>query len=222
MTGGQGGEEVRHFYGEYFIGRWPSDLTITPVSRTIGANQVVDELILSFTHDIEMPAIIPGVAPTGRRVEAAFCFVVALRTARSHMNAYTGTRLRSWCRSGSWIRGVCPQQGWSRRDACWRRKNPGERAHTSGGGSSLCSKDALIPTVRAFELISSSYQMPFWRHRRRGRGHPSHPVRVYHPVTYGGSYVSAPQPMSRSNVACASQGTRRCPLQRRGPACSRP
>jgi carboxymethylenebutenolidase len=28
---------------------------------------VVDELILSFTHDCEMPAILPGVKPTGRK-----------------------------------------------------------------------------------------------------------------------------------------------------------
>ena len=63
LTEGQGGEEVRHFYGEYFIGHRPSDLTITPVSRTVGPNQVVDELILSFTHGIEMPAIIPGLRP---------------------------------------------------------------------------------------------------------------------------------------------------------------
>lgn len=82
MTGGQGGEEVRHFYGEYFIGHWPSDLTITPVSRTIGANQVVDEVILSFTHDIEMPAVIPGVAPTGRRVEVAVCVIVGFECGK--------------------------------------------------------------------------------------------------------------------------------------------
>ena len=72
MTGGQGREEVRNFYGSYFIGHWPADLTITPVSRTIGTDRVVDEVVLTFTHDIEMPAILPGVAPTGRRVEAAF------------------------------------------------------------------------------------------------------------------------------------------------------
>ena len=82
MTGGRGSEEVRHFYSEYFIGHWPSDLTITPVSRTVGASQVVDELVLSFTHDIEMPAIIPGVAPTGRRVEAAFCVVVGFEDGK--------------------------------------------------------------------------------------------------------------------------------------------
>jgi carboxymethylenebutenolidase len=89
MTGGQGREEVRDFYGSYFIGHWPVDLKITPVSRTIGADQVVDEVVLSFTHDIEMPAILPGVAPTGRRVEVAFCVLVGLKDGKvSHEHIY--------------------------------------------------------------------------------------------------------------------------------------
>jgi carboxymethylenebutenolidase len=75
MTGGVGFEAVRSFYGEHFIGKWPADVEITPVSRTVGADQVVDELVLSFTHDIEMDQLLPGVAPTGRHVRLAFCVV---------------------------------------------------------------------------------------------------------------------------------------------------
>ena len=89
LTGGQGREEVRKFYGSYFIGHWPADLTITPVSRTVGSDCVVDEVVLAFTHDIEMPAILPGVAPTGRRVEAAFCVVVGFKDGKvSHEHIY--------------------------------------------------------------------------------------------------------------------------------------
>ncbi len=75
MTGGVGRDEVRSFYGEHFIGKWPADIEITPVSRTVGDRQVVDELVLSFTHDIEMDQLLPGVAPTGRSVRLAFCVV---------------------------------------------------------------------------------------------------------------------------------------------------
>jgi carboxymethylenebutenolidase len=46
------------------------------VSRTIGENRLVDEMILRFTHDIEMDGIVPGVAPTGRFVEMALAVVV--------------------------------------------------------------------------------------------------------------------------------------------------
>lgn len=75
MTGGVGREAVRRFYGHNFIGKWPADIEITPVSRTVGDEQVVDELVLSFTHDIEMDQLLPGVPPTGRHVRLAFCVV---------------------------------------------------------------------------------------------------------------------------------------------------
>jgi carboxymethylenebutenolidase len=84
MTGGVGFEDVRQFYGNHFIGKWPRDVDITPVSRTVGEDQVVDELVLSFTHDIEMPQLLPGVAPTGKHVRLAFCVVVGFEDAKVH------------------------------------------------------------------------------------------------------------------------------------------
>lgn len=68
MMGGVGADEVAAFYGEHFIGHWPADTAIIPVCRTVGADRVVDEMIMSFTHDIAMPTFLPGVAPTGRPV----------------------------------------------------------------------------------------------------------------------------------------------------------
>jgi carboxymethylenebutenolidase len=88
MTGGVGVEGVRSFYGSYFIGKWPQDIEITPVSRTVGEDQVVDELVLSFTHDVEMPQLLPGVAPTGKPVRLAFCVVVGFddgKVAHEHI-----------------------------------------------------------------------------------------------------------------------------------------
>ena len=76
MTGGHGWEAVRAFYGAHFIGKWPADTSITPVSRTIGQGRVVDELLMSFTHDIVMDAFLPGVAPTGRKVEIVVVVIV--------------------------------------------------------------------------------------------------------------------------------------------------
>lgn len=84
MTGGVGSEAVRRFYGDHFIGKWPRDVEITPVSRTVGERQVVDELVLSFTHDVEMPQLLPGVAPTGRNVRLAFCVVVGFEDGKVH------------------------------------------------------------------------------------------------------------------------------------------
>ena len=82
MTGGHGQDEVRRFYERWFIGRWPEDTEITPISRTVGETQVVDELIIRFTHDCEMPALLPGVAPTGRTVVIPFVVVVGFCGAK--------------------------------------------------------------------------------------------------------------------------------------------
>ena len=78
LTGGTGRPEVERFYREDFIPHWPPDTRVVPVSRTVGANTVVDELVVSYTHDREMPAILPGLPPTGRRVELPHCVVVGL------------------------------------------------------------------------------------------------------------------------------------------------
>lgn len=89
MTGGVGTDGVRSFYGSYFIGKWPEDIEITPVSRTVGEHQVVDELVLSFTHDIEMPQLLPGVPPTGKPVRLAFCVVVKFEDGKvAHEHIY--------------------------------------------------------------------------------------------------------------------------------------
>jgi carboxymethylenebutenolidase len=69
MTGGFGGQGVRSFYSEHFINRIPKDVKVTPISRTIGKDQVVDELIVSFTHDTQWDYLLPGIPPTGKRVE---------------------------------------------------------------------------------------------------------------------------------------------------------
>jgi carboxymethylenebutenolidase len=76
QTGGYGRDHVRDFYARYFVGHWPADTAIEPVSRTVGQSRVIDELVMSFTHDVEMPAILPGVAPTGRHVRLPFVVIV--------------------------------------------------------------------------------------------------------------------------------------------------
>jgi carboxymethylenebutenolidase len=68
MMGGVGAHGVADFYGRYFVGHWPADTVITPVCRTVGTDNVVDEMVMSFTHDIAMPTLLPNVAPTGRAV----------------------------------------------------------------------------------------------------------------------------------------------------------
>ena len=68
LTGASGGEAVRRFYTSQFIGQTPADAVLRPISRTVSSDRVVDEFVLEFTHDAEVPFMLPGVAPTGRKV----------------------------------------------------------------------------------------------------------------------------------------------------------
>ena len=82
MTGGFGGEGVRRFYSEHFVNQIPKDATVTPISRTVGKDQVVDELIVSFTHDTQWDYLLPGVPPTGKRVELPHVVVMKFENGK--------------------------------------------------------------------------------------------------------------------------------------------
>ena len=58
-----------NFYRNHFVGKMPDDTKIERISRTVGKDQVVDEIILKFTHTREIEYMIPGIAPTGKYVE---------------------------------------------------------------------------------------------------------------------------------------------------------
>lgn len=82
VTGGVGGQEVRRFYSEHFINQIPEDAQVTPISRTIGKDQVVDELIVSFTHDTQWDYLLPGIPPTGKRVELPHVVVMKFENGK--------------------------------------------------------------------------------------------------------------------------------------------
>jgi carboxymethylenebutenolidase len=89
MTGGVGQEALRTFYSQIFIPQMPPDTEIVPVSRTIGADRLVDEMIFRFTHTIEMEWMLPGLAPTGKRVEIPLVVIVHFRDGKlAHEHIY--------------------------------------------------------------------------------------------------------------------------------------
>ena len=89
LTGGTGYDGVYKFYKNHFIGRTPIDTNIVHISRTVGKEQVVDEIIISFTHDIEMDFILPGIAPTGRHVEIPVVIIMKFDgTKIAHEHVY--------------------------------------------------------------------------------------------------------------------------------------
>jgi carboxymethylenebutenolidase len=89
MTGGSGKTALRDFYSRHFIPSMPPDIKLTPISRTIGTDQLVDEMIFSFTHTREMPWMLPGVSPTHRKVEVALVAIVRFREGKlAHEHIY--------------------------------------------------------------------------------------------------------------------------------------
>ncbi|KAI1125507.1 hypothetical protein F5Y10DRAFT_8291 [Nemania abortiva] len=79
LSGGVGAQELQRFYADYFLATNPASTKLTLLSRTVGADHIVDELHVAFKHTQEMPWILPGVPPTNKRVEVAVISIVTLR-----------------------------------------------------------------------------------------------------------------------------------------------
>jgi carboxymethylenebutenolidase len=88
MIGARGRSELHDFYANHFLSQIPPDMEMVTVSRTIGQSRVVDELVMRFTHTIRMDWILPGIRPTGKRVDLPFVVVVQFegdKVAHEHL-----------------------------------------------------------------------------------------------------------------------------------------
>lgn len=89
LTGGVGVENLREFYAKHFIPQMPPDTEMIPISRTIGLDQLVDEMVFKFTHTVQMDWMLPGIAPTGKRVEVPLVAIVRFRDGKlAHEHIY--------------------------------------------------------------------------------------------------------------------------------------
>ncbi len=89
LTGGIGHDQLRQFYSQRFIPHMPPDTKMTPVSRTIGVERVVDEMVFEFTHTIKMDWMLPGLAPTGKHVKVPLVVIVHFRDGKlAHEHIY--------------------------------------------------------------------------------------------------------------------------------------
>lgn len=90
MAGGVGREGVRAFYRDHLVGKFfPPDVEMKRVSSTVGQDQIVEEIFISFTHTTPIDWLLPGVAPTGKRVEMAVAVVVGFKDGKiSHEHIY--------------------------------------------------------------------------------------------------------------------------------------
>ena len=79
MTGGAGYDDLLHFYTHHFVTRSPPDTELIPISRTVGADRIVDEMIFKCTHTEELDYFLPGIEPTGKEVRIPMVGIVSFR-----------------------------------------------------------------------------------------------------------------------------------------------
>ncbi|KAE8370659.1 hypothetical protein BDV27DRAFT_151917 [Aspergillus caelatus] len=79
LKGASGIKALHQFYKTSFLQGRPPSMRLRLLSRTIGADRVVDEIYVTFKHTQEMPWILPGLQPTDRQVEIVLISIVTLR-----------------------------------------------------------------------------------------------------------------------------------------------
>jgi carboxymethylenebutenolidase len=89
MIGGVGKAALGEYYSKSVISQIPPDFELVPISRTIGTDQLVDEVVAKFTHTIQMDWMLPSVAPTGKRVEVPVVAIIKFRDGKiAHVHVY--------------------------------------------------------------------------------------------------------------------------------------
>jgi carboxymethylenebutenolidase len=82
MTGGVCRDELKRFYKYHFVKANPPDIEIIPISRTVGTDTIVDEMVAKFTHTCVIDYLLPGIPPTGRSVEIPTVVVAQFRDGK--------------------------------------------------------------------------------------------------------------------------------------------
>jgi carboxymethylenebutenolidase len=89
LTGGVGAKELRRFYAHHFIPVQPGDMEVIPVSRTVGEDTLVEEMVITFTHSQRMDYFLPGIAATNRRIEVPAVVIARFRDGKlAHEHIY--------------------------------------------------------------------------------------------------------------------------------------
>jgi carboxymethylenebutenolidase len=88
-VGRVGRAAVHEFYANHFLPKIPPDLELTSLSQTFGNDRIVEEMVMRFTHTIDMDWILPGVRPTGRRAEFVLAGIIQLQDGKvAHEHLY--------------------------------------------------------------------------------------------------------------------------------------
>jgi carboxymethylenebutenolidase len=81
-TGGRGRDGVYTFYRDYFLAQLPADIMPVLISQVLGTTILAEEAVYQFTHDRPMDWMIPGVPPTGKRVEVGVVGIITFENGK--------------------------------------------------------------------------------------------------------------------------------------------
>src|SRR5262249_29862829 len=80
---------VREYYADHFLPAIPPDLELASLSQTIGSDRLVEEMVVRFTHTIEMNWLLPSLRPTRRRAEFIIAPVIGFEDGKvAHEHIY--------------------------------------------------------------------------------------------------------------------------------------
>ena len=125
MTGGVGLNELKRFYKYHFVTVNPPDMAIAPISRTVGTDSIVDEMVIKFTHDRVIDYVRPAFHRRGGRWRLLLSWWSNFATESWPANTSIGIRLRCWCRSASSIRQASLSPEWKSRGRCHTKGHSG-------------------------------------------------------------------------------------------------
>jgi carboxymethylenebutenolidase len=80
--GGRGRDGVYKFYHDCFLAQLPADIRPVPISQVVGEDILAEEVVYQFTHDRIMDWMIPGLPPTGKRVEVGVVGIIKFENGK--------------------------------------------------------------------------------------------------------------------------------------------
>jgi carboxymethylenebutenolidase len=81
-SGGRGRDGVYKYYHELFLAQLPADITSVLISQVLGTDILAEEAVYEFTHDRAMDWMIPGVPPTGKRIEVGVVGIITFEKGK--------------------------------------------------------------------------------------------------------------------------------------------
>ena len=90
MMGGDDFDGVKTFYKDHLVGKFfPPDVEFNRISLTIGKDQIVEELVISFTHTKKVYWCLPNIEPTNKKVKMAVVVIAGIDNKKlTHEHIY--------------------------------------------------------------------------------------------------------------------------------------